>query len=224
LAALLDPAPFVLVLVAILSMWVKDPGRTDALIAMLLAPAAAAALSGRLLVTSVLLTIGLFAHETSFIYGLPLVVAVLLSQSQLKLLLSPQGAFAAVLLLCGTALYASLSHLPHADVAHIVAGVGRKVGFDPESDNALFFTLGDERGLHAAMCMNYFDPNFLVHGLAALVMIGFCTFALAGTAPRLWASCFLAALPPFALLWIIARDNPAGSPFRWSIYGWSARS
>jgi hypothetical protein len=206
-ATLLDSAPFVLVLVAIVGLWAKDAGRTDALIAMLLAPAAAAAMSGRLVIMSALLTVGLFAHETSFIYGIPLAAAVLLSQSQLKLLLSPQGAFAAALLLCGTALYASLSHLPHADIAEIVASVRREVGVHPDSDVALFFTLGGERGVHAAMCENSFLPVFLVHGMTALVMIGFCTFALAGTAPRLWASCLLAALPPYVLLWIVATDN-----------------
>jgi hypothetical protein len=202
-----NSAPFVLVLVAILGLWAKDTGRTDAFIAMLLAPAAVAAMSGRLAITSLLMIIGLFAHETSFIYGIPLVAAVLLSQSRLKLLLSPQGMLAAALLLCGTALYASLSHLPHADVAQIVAGVRREVGVHPDSDSALFVTLGGERGINAAMCMSFFDPNFLVHGLTALVMIGICTFALAGTAPRLWASCLLAALPPFIFLWIIALDN-----------------
>jgi hypothetical protein len=203
----LDPVRFVLVLVAIVGLWAKDAGRTDALIAMLLAPAAAAALYGRLVITSALITIGLFAHETSFIYGIPLVVAVLLSQSRLKLLLTPQGAFAAALLLCGTALYASLPHLPHANVAQIVASVGRKVGVHPDSEKALFFTLGGERGLRAAMCMNSFDANFLLHGLTALVMIAICVFVLAGTEPRLWAPCLLAALPPFVLLWIIALDN-----------------
>jgi hypothetical protein len=177
------------------------------LIAALIALAAVAAQARRLLLTAALLGIGLFAHEASLIFGLPLAVAIFVERSQVRPLRSFEGVLAAVLLLCCVALYASLSHLPHAEVRQVVDTVRARLGIHAASDFAVLTNVRGERGFRDAMCQNSLYPNFFINALAGLVMIACCIYSLAGGTARLWMTCLIAALPPFIFLWIIALDD-----------------
>ena len=200
-------APSILVVAAILGLWAKDVGRTDVMIGALLAPAAVAAARGRLVLASALLSFGLFAHECSLIFGLPLIGAIVWARP--RHLRPPASQWLpATALLCGCVLlYIALPYLPHSDPRQLVDGVRAKVGTNWQSDFALMNVVAGERGLRDSLCQNVVDPNFLINGASALVLITLCLAALAGRPSRLWICCLAATLPAYGFLWVITLDN-----------------
>ena len=76
--------PFVIILAALLLFWSTDIGRTDMLIAAILAGAALAAIDGRIITASVCVGAGYTVHEAVAIFGLPLLFAILLDEDRYK--------------------------------------------------------------------------------------------------------------------------------------------
>ena len=204
-APLVTRGVFAFVLVAIMLRWAEDAGRTDMAVASMLAGSTLAMTRGRLVLASVLVCIGLFIHETSFIFGLPLLATLAWRQ---RFTLSSRAWWQAAAVFSLTLLlYASTVWLPHATPQAMAAMVRAKFAPDKIVDWAIYFAVSGARGVQASMCQNRTDPNYWLHWTGGLVSMAVMTFALARASRRDWAGAALAALPPFAFLCIVANDT-----------------
>ena len=79
-ASLATRAVFAFVMIAIMLRWAEDAGRTDIAVAAFLALATWAMARGRPLLACAAVGLGLFIHESSIIFGVPLLAGIALRQ------------------------------------------------------------------------------------------------------------------------------------------------
>lgn len=202
-AALLQAA----VLLVLMLFWAEDAGRTDMAVAGCIGLACLAFVRGRPLLAAACLVVGLGVHESAFVYGLPLLLALGLADRRGWRL--PRGRLLAAGLLIGAVAigYAFFDHLPRADNAVVVATVRSRLGDHPLVDWAMYFALGGMRGVRTSICQNLeVDPNYALHVVSGLVVIAVGIFALLGSDRRRWGLALLAALPPYLFLSAVAND------------------
>jgi hypothetical protein len=120
-------APFVIILAALLLFWSTDIGRTDMLVAAILAGAALAAIGGRIIPASICIAAGVTINEAVAIYGLPLLLAILIDEHRHKdARLSPiaiGGAAIFISFLAATL----IPLLPHSDPRIIVKTIRSEI-------------------------------------------------------------------------------------------------
>lgn len=199
--------------VALALRWGDDGGRIDMAVAACLVAATLAVVKGRPVLSTALIGLGLLVHETSLIFGLPLLVALLWQRGGWKAFSARQrGGFAAVGVLTGLA-YLSPNLLPHADIPTMVDGVRAKLPPHQHVDWAIYYAVSGLRGVRTSVCQNAIDPNNWLHPLGGLILIGVAYRALGGgrRAALKWA--LLAALPGFAFLCAVANDDS-----RWAVF------
>ena len=132
---------FGIVLADVIVFWRIDAGRTDSVVAVLIALAAVAVGRGYLVPAALCLAIGLFINELSFIYGLPLITALLVNlwsatRPQLRAV-----ALAAAVLTLAIAGYVGLRWLPQSPTDHIVSTVRASMPKVHATDAALYWGL-----------------------------------------------------------------------------------
>jgi hypothetical protein len=149
---------------------------------------------------------GVFAHETSVIYGLPLLLALLLDQRRYAQLDGRQWLYVALGLALPLLVYVSLGLLPRADLATMVQTVRHALGEHKYVNWGIYFAVSGMRGVETSICQNLTDPNYLQHFLSALLLVLLFTFALAGRNRRLTGVAVLAWAPPLLFLSVIAND------------------
>jgi hypothetical protein len=183
-------------------------GRTDVLIAAFIILAASAMTNRKPAVACVWLAIGLMAHETAIIYGLPLVVALALRDRQYRSIPLAKYVTPTLILLIAVAVYILADKFPHASVNTIVSTIQNELPREYLVDLGLYFSLSGIRGVHTAMCQNAHDPAYAVHLIEACILIVLASFA---TSHWPWGRGFwlaiLVSLPPFIFLWIVATDH-----------------
>lgn len=211
-AAPITQAVYAFVLLAMMLRWGEDPGRTDMAIAALLGGAAWALSRGRPVVACALLCLGLFIHENSFIFGMPLLAALVWRHGPSAFPKRAWGAAAAILAVPLAAYVATLS-LPRPDL-HSMAGMIRQKFEQPDVivDWAIYFALSGARGVRTSICQNLTDPSYWVHPAGGLVVLVVATLALIRKPRSEWAAVAMAALPPFLFLSVVANDHA-----RWAI-------
>ena len=204
---------FAMVMLVIMLRWGDDAGRTDMLVAALLGAAALCVQRGRPVLASLLVCIGLFVHESSFIFGLPLLAALLWQRGGTASLAPHQrrgigGVFAATL-----ALYLGMAWLPHADIGTMVQVVRAK--FEPHIhvEWAMYFALSGLRGVQTSICQNLTDPSNWVHPASGLVVLAVAWGAAMGARRVGLGVALLAALPGFVFLCVVANDTS-----RWAMF------
>jgi len=196
---------FVIAMAAIMLRWSEDIGRTDMAIAALLAAATAAVLRARFVTAVLLVCVGLFIHELSFIFGIPL-IAALLADGRLEKVGTTERWAMALAIAVTVGLYVAISALPSVDVPTMVRVVRSKFEPDDPVDWAIFFTVSGARGLALNLCQNRLDPAYGVHVIGGLLVIACTAVALGEPSRRTWASVGMIAIVPFLFLTVVAND------------------
>lgn len=210
-----DRLAFVLVALALMARWGEDPGRLDPAVAGCLAWAAVALRRGRPRTAAGLVALGLAFHETAFVFGLPLLVAL---RSGAAATGAPWTADrrsslgAVAILALAFVAYALLPPLGSGDPARVAALVGHRLPDHPNVDWALYFAFAGSRGVATSVCQNLGDPNLALHVGSGLLVIGIALAVLAPGRRHGLLPAAMASVPPFLFLCAVANDTS-----RWAV-------
>ncbi len=197
-------AALAIVFMVLMLRWGDDRGRIDMAIAFGLCCATIAWDRGRPGLAAAIVGLGLFAHESSLVFGLPLLAALLQRSGGLKRLSKPQRAAMVAGIGIALTMYVVVGALPHADVRTIVDTVRGRLPPHDYVEWALYFALSGMRGVATSVCQNRTDPSYWMHPVGGLALIGLTTLALVPR--RQWGNAALAALPGFVFLSVVAND------------------
>ena len=198
-------ATFVVLLVAIVMRWAEDAGRTDLAVAALVGSAAMALRSGRPVVATSLVAVGLCIHETSFVYGIPL-LAGLAFEHRLWRSLSRRAIVCAIAVpVAALGLYLLLDRLPHADAGTMVDTVRSRLPRTDEVDWAIYYAISGGRGVSTSLCQNARDPSYPMHVGGGLLVIALFVAVTGMRGPTLWRA-ILVSVPSFLFLSHVAND------------------
>ena len=207
-------AAFALVLVTLMTRWANDAGRSDMAVAALLGLAAILAVRSRPALSACCIGIALFVHESGYLFGVPLLLALLLDQGRWRQI--PARALWSTLAVAGATLllYAALPLFPHADAHAITESVRARLPRSEIVDWAIYYAISGSRGVETSLCQNRIDPTYLRHVLSGAFVIGLVVVLLrAGRFPH-WLAVTVASLGPYAFLCIVANDTA-----RWTCLG-----
>jgi hypothetical protein len=204
---------FAVTMMAIMLRWAGDIGRVDMLVAASIAVAAIAAIHGRLGLAGLMVGIGLMVHETSLIFGAPLLLAILMRPGAWSALSNASKRRGAAALLLSVALYAGMAYLPHASDTTMSEVVRAKFAPTKYVDWAVYFALSGTRGLRTNLCQNLADPTYWMHPAGGLLLIALTMMALGWNLRREVTLTALAAVPAFIFLSIITNDIS-----RWAMF------
>ena len=225
---------------ALFLFWSADSGRTDVVLAGLLGLVALLA-RRRPVLAAVCFVVAIGFHETALIYGLPLVLALWLDgrwhpasgpaagrrgaavarAPPLPLGAPPSGVAtrhalltAAMLIAVAACVQALMGRLPHADFDTTVQWFWSRFPRSEAAEWALYFYVAGARGIKLAVCNNrWVDPNYAIHLLSGLVVIGAAVVVFNGSLRRGWLPPLLAGLVPFLFLSAITIDMTRWSTF-----------
>jgi hypothetical protein len=150
--------------------------------------------------------VGLFVHETAFIFGIPLLVAVSLDDARWRRFTTAQWIRAAAAFASTLVLYAAFPVLPHADLATIVATVRSSLPPGERVDWAIYYTVSGWRGVSTSICQNAGDPTYARHFLSGLLIIALFVIILGQHRPPRRALVLLASIPSYLFLSVVAND------------------
>ena len=197
---------FALLLLALMMRWAEDPGRTDLIVAALLAAAAVAVTRGRFAWACAWVAVGLAVHETAVIFGVPLLVGLLVDQQRWRGLDRQSLVRGGAVLIAGLVLYGLAAFLPHADVPTMVSDVRARLPLHLYVDWAIYFAVSGVRGVRTSLCQNLGDPTYPLHLTMGLLVIGVYALLLRERRGPVWVSACLVSLPPFLFLGVVAND------------------
>jgi len=197
---------FILLFAALVGRWTEDAGRTDMLVAALLGLAVLMLTSARPVWASVAVGIGLFVHETAFIFGIPLLVALSLDDARWRHFTRAQWTGVAAVFASTLLLYAAFPLLPHADLATIVSTVRSSLPPKDHVDWAIYYAVSGWRGVNTSICQNAGDPTYARHFLSGLLIIVLFVIILGQHRPPRRRLVLLASLPSYLFLSVIAND------------------
>jgi hypothetical protein len=204
---------FAATIVAIMLRWAGDIGRTDMLVAAGIAAAAIATTRGRLGLAALMLGMGLMIHETSVIFGAPLLVVILMRPGAWSAVSAASKWRGAAVLLLSLAVYAGMTHLPHASDTMMSEVVRAKFAPTKYVDWAVYFALSGLRGLRTNLCQNGQDPTYWMHPAGGLLLVALTTMALGWNLRREGALTAVATIPPLVFLSIFTNDIS-----RWAMF------
>lgn len=206
-------AAFVIVIAAVMLRWGTDAGRTDMLVCTAIGLAAIAVVQGRLAWAVAALGVGLMVHETSFIFGLPLVASMLMRGDAWRRIEQRERLAALLVFGCALVAYVGSGWLAHADDATIARDVTAKFLPSKYVDWAIYFALSGTRSLGTNLCQNLNDPSYWTHPTGGLILVVLTTLALSWRVGDDWKAAAVAALPGFAFLSVITNDHS-----RWAMF------
>jgi hypothetical protein len=208
---------FFIVLAAPLMFWSTDIGRTDMVVAAILASAALAAIEGRMITAGVCVAAGCTINEMVAIYGLPLLFAVLIDEDRYKAIGLSSAAIAGAIIVAGfVAATIIVPLLPHSDPNSIVQTIRGEIPsryLSGSTDQAFFFLLTSGRGMRAVQCAIQHSFQYFTHPFVSVFMIALTTLSLSGPPGRRWAAPAVASVPPMLLLWLISSDMSRWTAF-----------
>lgn len=170
----------VLIAPPLFPLWAGDYARTDLLIEGLLAWSVIAALTNRRWLAIALVLFGLLAHETAYIFGAPLLLALFHHDARSGLIQKRQALILALGVLLGAPVILSLQALLSSPPGAVAARLLSEFPISPDDeqnrlfrDNAIYMAIGGKAALRSALCFNFeIDPRHAVTG-------GFCIAVLA---------------------------------------------
>lgn len=213
-AASLTRCAFAVTALVIMVRWGVDGGRTDMAVACLLGCTAIAFRRGHPALGAACVGLGLFIHESSLIFGVPLLAALVMQGGGWSRLARRQQLAGGAALALALAVYAGMGALPRADAATMVAAVRGKLIAHEHVEWAMYYALSGLRGVETSLCQNVTDPSYWVHPTSGLVVMALAGVALLGRQRTQWTWALLAALPGFVFLCVVANDAS-----RWAMFG-----
>ena len=207
-------AAFAMVLVALMVRWAEDAGRTDMAVAALIGVAAILLVGGRPALAVLCAGVGLAIHESAFVFGIPLMLALLLDGARWRRIPMPALAAALALLAAILVLYAAIPLFPHATAETMAAAVQDRLPRSVIVDWAIYFGVSGSRGVRMSMCQNRIDPTYLRHALSGALVIGVVLLVLRARCRPSWGSAAIACGVPYVFLCIVANDTS-----RWAYLG-----
>ena len=208
--------------------WSRDPGRTDLLVGGCLALSVLAWQSGRRALAVAVILIGVLAHETAVVYGLPLLAAMAiidlrsgaLNRSEAIRLALTAAVGVAVIVLLQMALSA-----PPQVTARNMLDQAPALRHDPEHrlwrDIAIYMAVGGSRALQTALCYNEISARYWPEFFGCLALLALYTLILPLRRHLLIAA--LVMWVPAIFMMLIANDTG-----RWLklgvLNGWMAAS
>jgi hypothetical protein len=212
-ARFIERLAFATVLIGMMLRWGEDPGRTDMAVIALLSFATIALARRHVALAMGFVCVGLFIHESSFMFGLPLLTAGVWRLGGVRSFGRRAWLGTGIVFIATIALYLAIPHLPHLEHQAMVDLVRSKMPPYKEVDWAIYFALGGFRGVTMAICQNVTDPTYWTHPVGGALAIGAAYLACSGRVRREWMTIALAALPGFVLLCVIANDIA-----RWTMF------
>jgi hypothetical protein len=203
----------ILTMLTVMLRWGDDGGRIDMAVAFLFGCTAIAFQRGRPALGAAFVAVGLFVHETSFIFGLPLLAGLTVQHGGWSALPRRQRLAGVAALAAALLIYCSMGWLPHADVPTMVSAVRAKFASHEHVEWALYYALSGMRGVRTSICQNLTDPTYWVHATSGLFVIAAFGLAVLPNSRRFWTSALLAALPGFVFLAVVANDAS-----RWAMF------
>ncbi len=204
-------ATFVVLLVALVMRWAEDAGRTDMAVAAVLGSSVLALRAGRPVLAGTLVALGLGVHETSFVYGIPLLLGLALELRLWRTVERRALLGAGAVIVAGLVVYLLLDRMPRADVQTMADTVRSRLPRRDEVDWAIYYAVSGGRGVRTSLCQNATDPNYWMHIAGGLIVIALFVFVLGVRGPALWRA-LLVSVPPFAFLAWVANDHS-----RWTV-------
>jgi hypothetical protein len=201
--------PFFIILGAVLLIWSAYIAGFDILVGVLLAIVTMTVIRGKIIAASACLAIGLAVHETTVIYGIPLLLALLLDEGRYKKINHTSAVIGGIIIVAAILLFFSLSLLPHSDSMIITETIKSKIPLKYSSeatDQALFFLLAGVRGLRLAQCVLHHNINYFIHPFVAIIILYLAILSLSGVNNFKWVAPALASAPPMLFLWFITID------------------
>jgi hypothetical protein len=192
--------------------WSDDFGRTDIAVAALLVGATLAARAGRDAVAAAAVAVSVLVHETGFVYGLPLLLALRFARAG-RIAGWRTTLVALAILAGGAAAWGLVSALSPTDASGAVAIVRSR--FEPafHVDTAIYYATSGLRGVATSLCQNRIDPLYALHFASALAVVAAAAVASASGRTVRPAVLALAAIPPFVFLYVVANDMA-----RWTMF------
>ena len=194
------------ILICLAHRWGQDTGRADLAVVAVLSLATLLVTRGRIAWAGALVVSGIFIHETSVIYGLPLLAALLLHDRRYARLSTRDWRRFALGLGLPILAYVGLGLMPHAPNAVMVQTVREALSSHKYVNWAIYFAVSGWRGVETSLCQNRIDPNYPVHVLSAVLILSVCVFVMAGSRRRTTALALVASVPPLIFLSIVAND------------------
>ncbi len=204
---------FALVMLVIMLRWGDDGGRTDMAVAALLGGATLAFKRSRPAAAAACIAIGLFIHETAFIFGWPLLAALVLQAGGWRALSRRDRLAGTAWLLGALVVYVGMRFLPQTDVRTMVETVRGRLPPHEHVEWALYYALSGTRGVVTSICQNLSDPSYWVHPASGMVVVGLVGSALLPDHAASWRRALVAALPGFVFLSVFANDMS-----RWAMF------
>jgi hypothetical protein len=183
--------------------WTIDMGRTDMLVEALLALATVAFLRQKPAIASLAVGLALSVHENGFIFGVPLLIALLFDQGRYRRMSRAAIARGATIVCLAVLVYACLPYLPRAGTETIVETLQSKFVRAVEVDWAIYFLVSGQRGVLTSICQNLTDPNYALHVASGVFLVLLFVGALSERGHR-WV--LLASIPPFIFLCAVSND------------------
>jgi hypothetical protein len=196
---------FALISLGIALRWSEDIGRTDVLVANFLALITLALRKDRLDWAAAFVGLGLFVHESSLIFGGPLIVSLALTR-RFHGISRSMLVRAVTVVMASVICYLSMGFLPHSDTTAVVDTLRAKLIPHLYVDWALYYALSGTRGVATSICQNWIDPSYWEHVLGGGVVLILTYLALSVRGKRNLAFVMIATIPPFIFLSVVAND------------------
>ncbi|MBA3625008.1 MAG: hypothetical protein H0W48_11275 [Methylibium sp.] len=200
--------------VSLMARWGEDAGRTDMLVATLLALAAWCVVRGRPVLACWPVAIGLFVHETTIVYGLPLLAGLLFDAGRYRGLSRTAALGMAGVLGAALLVYVVMGRLAQPDPHFVASAIRSALPPHKYVDWAIYFGISGSRGVETSVCQNLMDPNYALHVASGFLVIVLFVFALAGRRGAAVKPALFAGLLPFLFMVAVANDMS-----RWALLG-----
>ena len=195
-----------LLLVALIMRWAEDPGRTDMAVAAVIGLAAIAAVAGRPVLACLCVAVGLAMHETSFVFGIPLLAGLWLDQARRRNFSARAVLGSVAILLAGLVAYLSFERLPHADPQAMADVVRSRLPRHEYVDWAIYFAISGTRGVSTSLCQNAGDPTYLMHVVTGVLVIALFILTLRDRQGPSVQAALVVSVPPLLFLSVVAND------------------
>jgi MFS family permease len=152
--------------------WAEDPGGPTSRSLRCSASPRWRSSAGRPVAAALAVAVGLFVHETGFVFGLPLLAGLWLDQGRWRAIGRRAAFGVGAVLGLALLLYLAFDGLPRSDARTMVDVVRSHLPPHEYVDWAIYFAVSGARGVQTSLCQNAGDPTYGLHVGGGLLVIG----------------------------------------------------